>query len=198
MHVRRRLLLQQRTCSQVKGGGVELQPGRHCKESEGGFPVGNRGLVCCVMWASRQLVQQQRHITSGSTGASNFCVCVQARARPPTLCVVCVCIIAPGLPANASLFGGLAVAVPGELQGLEAAWKRFGSKPWAQLVKPAADLARAGFAAHPYLVYIMSGEANLKRMKVGCLCVVCKFAATWVGSNCWARCLRTEHPRLQS
>jgi gamma-glutamyltranspeptidase len=68
------------------------------------------------------------------------------------------------------------VAVPGELQGLEAAWKRFGSKPWAQLVKPAADLARTGFAAHPYLVYIMSGEANLNRMKVigravGCLSV---------------------------
>jgi hypothetical protein len=55
---------------------------------------------------------------------------------------------------------------------LEAAWKRFGSQPWAQLVKPAADLARTGFAAHPYLVYIMSGEANLRRMKVSCLCVV--------------------------
>jgi len=57
--------------------------------------------------------------------------------------------------------------VPGELQGLEAVWKRFGSKPWSQLVKPAADLARSGFAAHPYLVYIMSGAANLKRMQVG-------------------------------
>lgn len=65
------------------------------------------------------------------------------------------------------------MAVPGEVQGLEAAWKRFGSKPWAQLVKPAADLARTGFAAHPYLVYIMSGAANLKRMKVSRPPVVC-------------------------
>lgn len=76
-------------------------------------------------------------------------------------------LLRTGRPANASLFGGLAVAVPGELQGLEAVWKRFGSKPWSELVKPAADLARSGFAAHPYLVYIMSGAANLRRMQVG-------------------------------
>ena len=59
--------------------------------------------------------------------------------------------------------------MPGELHGLEAMWKRFGSRtlPWAQLVQPAADLARSGFAAHPYLVYIMSGSSNLTRMKVG-------------------------------
>lgn len=76
---------------------------------------------------------------------------------------ICMCA---GLPSNASLFGGLAVAVPGELQGLEAAWQRYGSKPWSNLVKPAAEMARSGFAAHPYLVYIMSGAANLKRLKV--------------------------------
>lgn len=70
-----------------------------------------------------------------------------------------------GLPANASLFGGLAVAVPGELQGLEAAWRRFGSRPWAELVRPAADLARSGFAAHPYLVQTLAG-ATLERVLV--------------------------------
>lgn len=52
------------------------------------------------------------------------------------------------LNASASLDGGLAVAIPCELRGLEAAWRRYGRLPWARLVKPAAALARSGFAAH--------------------------------------------------
>eukprot|EP00879_Flechtneria_rotunda_P013855 GHRR01014471.1.p1 GENE.GHRR01014471.1~~GHRR01014471.1.p1 ORF type:complete len:716 (+),score=228.03 GHRR01014471.1:397-2544(+) len=70
-----------------------------------------------------------------------------------------------GLPSNASLDGALAVAVPGELSGLAELHSKFGSKPWADLVKPAANLARLGFAAHPYLVYVMSGPFNAKRLQ---------------------------------
>eukprot|EP00775_Hariotina_reticulata_P002395 gene2395-2699_t len=65
-----------------------------------------------------------------------------------------------GLDPKASLIGPLAVAVPGELQGLGELWRRYGSKPWADLVTPAVELARSGFAAHPYLVYVMSGPQN--------------------------------------
>ena len=45
--------------------------------------------------------------------------------------------------ARASKIGGLAVGVPGELRGLEAAYKACGGGlPWARLVQPSADLAR--------------------------------------------------------
>lgn len=72
----------------------------------------------------------------------------------------------PGLLSNASLDGGLAVAVPGELHGLAELWRRHGSVPWAQLVRPAAELARDGFAAHPYLVYVLSGPGNRRKVEV--------------------------------
>ncbi len=53
-----------------------------------------------------------------------------------------------GLPKSASLDGGLAVGIPCELRGLEAAWRRHGRLPWGRLVAPAAALARSGFGAH--------------------------------------------------
>lgn len=43
---------------------------------------------------------------------------------------------------KASQVGGLAVSVPGELRGLEAAYKMYGKVPWHELVQPVADLAR--------------------------------------------------------
>ncbi|KAI8464305.1 MAG: gamma-glutamyltranspeptidase [Monoraphidium minutum] len=65
----------------------------------------------------------------------------------------------------ASVDGGLAVAIPCELRGLEALWRRYGRLPWRRLVQPAAALARSGFGAHPYLVYSLSGPYNFNRVK---------------------------------
>lgn len=70
-----------------------------------------------------------------------------------------------GKPKNASLDGGLAIAVPLELKGLELAWRRYGLLPWARLVTPAAEIARHGFAAHPYFVYVITGNFTLNRLK---------------------------------
>ena len=43
---------------------------------------------------------------------------------------------------KASRFGGLAVAVPGEAQGLVALHKKFGTLPLKKLVKPAINWRR--------------------------------------------------------
>jgi gamma-glutamyltranspeptidase / glutathione hydrolase len=47
-----------------------------------------------------------------------------------------------------------AVGVPGTALGLEAAWRRFGSLPWAELASPAAALAREGVELTPAQGYL--------------------------------------------
>lgn len=46
---------------------------------------------------------------------------------------------------DANEFGPLAAGVPGTPAGLHAAWEKYGSVPWADLVTPAVRLAREGF-----------------------------------------------------
>lgn len=53
---------------------------------------------------------------------------------------------------NASLYGGLASGVPGELKGLARLHDCYGSLPWKDLVMPAAQVARDGFAVTADLV----------------------------------------------
>lgn len=47
--------------------------------------------------------------------------------------------------------GALAVAVPGELAGLDAARRRFGTMKFSRLAAPAIKLARAGFPLNPHM-----------------------------------------------
>ncbi|KAM5526919.1 gamma-glutamyltranspeptidase [Fusarium oxysporum f. sp. phaseoli] len=46
---------------------------------------------------------------------------------------------------NASIYGGQASGVPGELRGLEHLHKNYGHLPWSKLVEPAINVARYGF-----------------------------------------------------
>ena len=50
-----------------------------------------------------------------------------------------------GNVTDRSLTGALASGVPGSVAGLYEAHRKFGSLPWAQLVKPAVELAENGF-----------------------------------------------------
>jgi gamma-glutamyltranspeptidase/glutathione hydrolase len=47
------------------------------------------------------------------------------------------------------LIGPASAGVPGVPLGLEAAWRRFGSKPWPELIEPAISLAREGVELTP-------------------------------------------------
>lgn len=49
-----------------------------------------------------------------------------------------------------SLFGGLAVAVPGALRGYWALHKRYGRLPWKRLVEPAIELCHNGVLVEPF------------------------------------------------
>lgn len=58
------------------------------------------------------------------------------------------------LDPSLSRSGGLAVAVPGEVAGLEAMWKQQGKLPWADVVEPARRLASQGFQVGWFLDYV--------------------------------------------
>ncbi|GAB59799.1 gamma-glutamyltransferase [Rheinheimera nanhaiensis] len=71
---------------------------------------------------------------------------------------------------NLSLIGHLASGVPGTVMGLWQAHKRFGSLPWAELLKPAIGYAKNGFivAENQYqyradLLQQLEGKTNFAR-----------------------------------
>jgi gamma-glutamyltranspeptidase/glutathione hydrolase len=57
---------------------------------------------------------------------------------------------ASGKPTDDSVVGWRSVGVPGTVRGFELAHKKYGHKPWAELVQPAVDLATKGFPVSHY------------------------------------------------
>ncbi|KAI4194829.1 MAG: hypothetical protein LQ350_007542 [Teloschistes chrysophthalmus] len=66
----------------------------------------------------------------------------------------------------ASLHGGLASGVPGQLRGLEYIHSHFGSLPWEDVVQPAVDVARQGFRVSEDLVRAMGIPKTHDRRRV--------------------------------
>ncbi|KAF2863187.1 gamma-glutamyltranspeptidase [Piedraia hortae CBS 480.64] len=61
---------------------------------------------------------------------------------------------------DASVTGGLAVGVPGELRGLAMLHERHGCLPWKRLVMPAVHLARDGFEVNADLANVMDSKTK--------------------------------------
>jgi gamma-glutamyltranspeptidase/glutathione hydrolase len=62
-----------------------------------------------------------------------------------------------------SVHGGLAVAVPGEIAGLFAALRRFGTLPFATVAEPAIAYARDGFVVEPHLADTIARQLDAIR-----------------------------------
>jgi len=58
--------------------------------------------------------------------------------------------------AEDSLFSGLAVAVPGEVRGMQHLHQKYGVLPWKTLIQPSIAVARDGFKVGPYLDKILT------------------------------------------
>ena len=67
-----------------------------------------------------------------------------------------------GMVTDQSLTGALAAGVPGSVAGLYEAHKKYGSKPWAELLKTAIALADSGFTIDP--AFRDDDEGGAKRL----------------------------------
>jgi gamma-glutamyltranspeptidase/glutathione hydrolase len=89
----------------------------------------------------------------GSHAALDFRECAP-QALKPALFIDPSGRIDPARSRN----GGLAVGVPGTVAGLAAAHKRWGTRPWAELVAPAIRLAEDGVVISERTAETLSGE----------------------------------------
>ncbi|XP_072748595.1 scoloptoxin SSD14 [Anoplolepis gracilipes] len=65
--------------------------------------------------------------------------------------------------AHLSMYGGMAVAVPGELKGYWEAHKRYGRLPWSELFEPTIKLCGIGSYINDYLAaYLKEKEPQIK------------------------------------
>ncbi|HEX7362701.1 MAG TPA: gamma-glutamyltransferase [Bryobacteraceae bacterium] len=91
-------------------------------------------------------------LANGKTAFLDFRECAPAKATRNMY-------IGPdGNPTKESIDGWRSSGVPGSVAGFAAAYKRFGSKPWEQLLAPAIKLARNGFTVTPEFAESLSSD----------------------------------------
>jgi len=93
------------------------------------------------------------HPTAGNIGGGGFMVirladgtstAIDYREMAPGAATADMYLDAAGMPTMDSRIGPRAAGIPGVVRGLEAAHKKFGTRPWRELVEPAVTLARDG------------------------------------------------------
>ena len=93
------------------------------------------------------------HPSAGNIGGGGFMLVRMAdgrttfidfRERAPEAASHDMYLDPAGKPTQDSILGYRASGVPGTVRGLEYAARKYGSKPWAELVQPAVDLASKG------------------------------------------------------
>ncbi len=91
-------------------------------------------------------------------GRSTF---IDFRERAPAAATRDMFLGEDGAPTADSVEGYRAVAVPGTVRGFELARKKYGRRPWAELVKPAVRIARKGFPVSEGLAESLRANARL-------------------------------------
>jgi gamma-glutamyltranspeptidase / glutathione hydrolase len=96
-------------------------------------------------------------LTRLADGRTSF---IDFRERAPAKATRGMYLDDSGNVTEDSLVGWRASGVPGTVRGLELAHKKFGTKPWADLVKPAVELAEKGFTVPYGMAQTLRSEAK--------------------------------------
>jgi gamma-glutamyltranspeptidase/glutathione hydrolase len=109
------------------------------------------------------------HPGAGNIGGGGFMLLRMAdgrtafidfRERAPLAATRNMYVGADGKATRDSMVGYRASGVPGTVRGMEYAWQKFGTKKWAELVGPAAELASKGYALTDAEANSMEGAAR--------------------------------------
>ncbi len=110
------------------------------------------------------------HPTAGNLGGGGFLLLrladgsstfIDFRERAPEKATRNMYLDAEGKLTRDSIVGWRAAGVPGTTRGLEYAHRKFGRKPWPELVRPAMKLAAGGFVVSYELSQSLRGSTKL-------------------------------------
>ncbi len=117
------------------------------------------------------------HPAAGNLGGGGFLVyydasknqpdCVEFRERAPAVATETMYLDAGGKLLPHHRAGPRAAGVPGTVRGMELAHKRHGTRPWADLVLPAAWLAQNGILVSATLAESLNAELFPRRREAG-------------------------------
>jgi gamma-glutamyltranspeptidase/glutathione hydrolase len=108
------------------------------------------------------------HPAAGNIGGGGFMLyydaktqtpdCIEFRERAPARATETMYLDAEGRLVPHHRAGPRAAGVPGTVRGMELAHKKYGSRPWAELVLPAVKLAREGIAVSDTLARSLNAQ----------------------------------------